>query len=220
MRYEKLGAALLASGLFVGAGGAYAADMASAQMLANACAPCHGPAGNSAGPAIPGIAGLSKNYFIAAMLAYKYDGDRDAIEKVVAANPSVLAADEFEALPRSATVMGRIAKGYEDSEIFAMAEVFAKQPFVPHGQKIDPTLARTGASVHENACEKCHEDGGTTSVDDVGILAGQWIPYLRHALADFRNGDRKMPKKMASKMKELNDSDVEALLNFYGSDRK
>ena len=48
-------------------------------------------------------------------------------------------------------------------------------------------------------------------------MAGQWMPYLRNALADFRNGDRKMPKKMASKMKELNDADIEALLHFYGS---
>lgn len=220
MKYRKVEAAVLAACLALGTGGAGAADMASAQMLSNACAPCHGPAGNSAGPAIPGIAGLSKNYFIAAMLAYKYDGDRDAIESVVAANPSVLEADEFEALPRSATIMGRIAKGYTDAEIFAMADVFATQPFVPKTQETDPALVRSGASVHENACEKCHEDGGTTSVDDVGILAGQWMPYLRNALADFRNGDRKMPKKMASKMKELNDSDVEALLHFYGSHQK
>jgi sulfide dehydrogenase cytochrome subunit len=200
--------------------GAVAADMASAGMLSNACAPCHGPAGNSDGPAIPGIAGLSRNYFIAAMLAYKYDNDEEAIEKVVEANPSVLDADEFEALPRSATIMGRIAKGYEDAEIFAMAEVFANQAFAPRSQSVQSALAKKGATVHENSCEKCHEDGGTTSVDDVGILAGQWMPYLSNALADFRNGDRKMPKKMASKMKELNDADIEALLHFYGSAQK
>jgi sulfide dehydrogenase cytochrome subunit len=217
MGFRAIRNTLLAAGMALVAPGAGAADMASAAMLSDACAPCHGPAGNSDGPAIPGIAGLSRNYFIAAMLAYKYDNDEDAIEKVVAANPSVLDADEFEALPRSATIMGRIAKGYEDAEIFAMADVFPKQAFAPRSQGVEASLAKTGATVHENSCEKCHEDGGTTSVDDVGILAGQWMPYLRNALADFRNGDRKMPKKMASKMKELNDADIEALLHFYGS---
>jgi len=220
MGHDTIRNALIATGLALCAPAAMAGDMASGTMLSNACAACHGPAGNSGGPAIPSIAGLSKNYFIAAMLAYKYDNDEAAIEKVVAANPSRLSADEFEALPRTATVMGRIAKGYEDAEIFAMADVFASQPFAPAAQAVDAALARKGATVHENSCEKCHEDGGKTSVDDVGILAGQWMTYLGHALADFRNRDRKMPKKMASKMKDLNDADIDALLHFYGSAQK
>jgi sulfide dehydrogenase cytochrome subunit len=106
--------ALLAAGLACAASGAFAGGMASPSMLAGACAGCHGAGGNSSGPSTPGIAGMSKGYFIAAMLSYKYGGDEDMIEKVVAANPSVLDADEFEALPRGkGTIMSRIAKGYE-----------------------------------------------------------------------------------------------------------
>jgi sulfide dehydrogenase cytochrome subunit len=220
MGYQAIRNALLAAGLALGSSGAFAADMASTSMLSDTCVGCHGPGGNSTGPATPGIAGLSKNYFIAAMLAYKYDNDEDAIEKVVAENPRVLEADEFESLRRTATIMGRIAKGYSEAEIFAMADYFAQQSFRRHPQQADKALATRGAAVHENSCAQCHEDGGRSSADDVGILAGQWMPYLSYTLADYRNGDRKMPKKMAGKMKDLNDADIEALLHYYGSQQQ
>lgn len=212
--------ALLAAGLACAASGAMAEGMASPAMLAGTCAACHGTGGNSTGPATPSIAGMSKGYFVAAMLAYKYGDDEDAINKAIAGSPGVIEADEFEALPRgTGTVMSRIAKGFEDGEIIAMADVFAKQKFSRNGQKVDAALADKGAKVHEKQCEKCHEDGGSTSVDDVGILAGQWMPYLTNTLADFKDGTRKMPKKMASKMKELDDSDIQALIQYYGSQK-
>ena len=217
MGYRAIRNALIAAGLALAATGALAEGMASPAMLSNTCAGCHGPNGNSQGPATPSIAGVSRGYFIAAMLSYKYDGDEEAIEAVVEANPSVLDADIFEAFARSGTIMGRIAKGYTDQEIFAMAEVFPNRPFVGNTQTTDPTLVAQGREIHENACEKCHEDGGTTSIDDVGILAGRWMPYLSNSIADFRNDKREMPKKMASKMKDLDDGDFKALIHYYGS---
>jgi sulfide dehydrogenase cytochrome subunit len=211
--------ALLAAGLACAATGAFAAG-ASPSMLANACAACHGGGGNSSGPAIPGIAGMSKGYFIAAMLSYKYGGDEDAIEKVVAASGGALDPDEFEALPRgTGTIMSRIAKGYEDADIIAMADLFADAKFMRHAQKTDSKMVDKGAKLHDKNCEKCHEDGGRTSVDDVGILAGQWMPYLSNTLADFKDGTRKMPKKMASKMKKLDAADLDALVQYYGSQK-
>ena len=212
--------ALVAAGLACLASGAFAAGMANPSMLAGACAACHGPNGNSQGPAIPSIAGMSKNYIIAAMLAYKYGDDEEAIEKVIEANSSVLDPEYFVALPRSGTIMDRIAKGYEDAEIIAMGDVFAGQDFVRHPQEAEQALVEKGASLHDKNCEKCHEDGGRTSIDDVGILAGQWMPYLTYALDDFKDGDRKMPKKMAQKMKDLDAADLEALVHYYGSQKK
>ena len=210
--------ALLAAGLACAASGAFAAGMASPSMLAGTCAGCHGPGGNSTGPATPGIAGFSKGYFIAAMMSYKYGDDEEAIEKVVAANPDTLDPDYFEALPRgTGTIMSRIAKGFTDEEIIAMAEPFVSASFNRASQSTDQALVNKGAQLHEDNCEKCHEDGGRTSVDDVGILAGQWMPYLSNSLSDFKDGTRKMPKKMAAKMKDLNMADLEALIHYYGS---
>jgi sulfide dehydrogenase cytochrome subunit len=100
-----------------------------------------------------------------------------------------------------------------------MADQFATAQFMRHGQGTDQGLVDKGAKLHEDNCEKCHEDGGRTSVDDVGILAGQWMPYLSNTLADFKDGTRKMPKKMASKMKDLNAADLEALVHYYGSQK-
>ena len=212
--------ALLAAGLACVASGVFAGGMASPSMLSNACAACHGGGGNSSGPATPGIAGLSKGYIIAALLSYKYGDDEAAIEKVISANPSVLDADEFEVLPRGkGTIMSRIAKGYEDAEIIAMAEVFANERFVRNAQTTDGKLVDKGAKLHDKHCEKCHEDGGRTSVDDVGILAGQWMPYLNNSLADYKGGTRKMVKKMAGKMKKLDAADLKALVQYYGSQK-
>ncbi len=70
--------------------------------LAANCAACHGTNGNSAGGAVPGLAGANKDYFVAQMKAFK-EGKREA------------------------TVMHQIAKGYSDAEIAAIADFFAAQ---------------------------------------------------------------------------------------------
>jgi len=73
-----------------------------ARALAANCSACHGTNGNSAGGAIPGLAGTNKDYVVAQMKAFK-EGKREA------------------------TVMHQIAKGYSDAEMAAIAEFFAAQ---------------------------------------------------------------------------------------------
>ena len=58
--------------------------------LAANCAACHGTNGISAGGAIPGLAGMNKEYFLNQLTAFK-EGKREA------------------------TVMHQIAKGYSDA---------------------------------------------------------------------------------------------------------
>ena len=70
--------------------------------LAANCAACHGTNGNSAGGAIPGLAGMNKDYFVIQMKAFK-EGKREA------------------------TLMHQISKGYSDAEVVAIAEYFAAQ---------------------------------------------------------------------------------------------
>jgi len=166
-------------------------------MLANTCAGCHGTGGVSNGPATPTIAGISEEYFKEIMEAYK-SGDRRS------------------------TIMGRIAKGYSEEEIELLAGYFSKKKFIPaKGQQSDAKLAKKGAKLHDKYCEKCHGDGGTSTEDDAGILAGQWKPYLQYTLSDFLSGKSEMPKKMRKKLKKLHDKKgdaaIEALLNYYAS---
>jgi len=165
-----------------------------ASMLANTCAGCHGTNGSSVGPASPTIAGISVDYFIETMEAYKK-------------------------AERPSTIMSRIAKGYTEEEIELMAKFFSKQAFIRQPQTHDAKLASKGKKLHKKYCEKCHEDGGTSSEDDAGILAGQWQPYLRYSMDDFTSGNRSMEKKMKKKVNSLQkdhgDAGIDALIHFY-----
>lgn len=194
-RKLALSAVLIASGFAFGS--PVMAATPSATMLAYTCVGCHGNNGNSLGPATPSIAGVSTDYFIEIM-GYYATGER------------------------ASTIMGRIAKGYTPEETELMAGFFAKQTFIPAtGQKSDPKLAKKGAKLHDKYCEKCHAEGGTSSEDDAGILAGQWVPYLKFTMADMKAGKSHMPKKMKKKMKKMHekagDAGMEKLLNFYAS---
>ena len=99
----------------------------------------------------------------------------------------------------------------------AVAKDLAGEPFKRAVQKFDAAKAATGKKIHDQACEKCHADGGTASDDDAGILAGQWTPYLKSTLADMMGGKRPIDEKMKVKTDPLKPEDVEALLNYYAS---
>lgn len=198
---KKLYSALFTAGLFaLGSSGVATAegDIASAEMLSNTCAGCHGTYGASTGPAIPTIAGLSKEYFVEVMKAYQ------------------------EGTAYS-TIMGRIAKGYSEDEIKAMAGYFYDQPFVKAKQSFDEKLVKEGGKIHDKYCEKCHAEGGSSREDDSGIMAGQWTPYLKWTMSDFKDGRREMPKKMKKKVNDMlekkGDAGLEALLAYYASQK-
>lgn len=97
MRSPRLGAAALAAAAWI-ATPADAAD-GPAPLAAQGCLGCHGPNGGGSG-ATPGIAGRPEADLAAAMRA-------------------------FRANERPATIMGRIARGYTDAEIAAVAAHFA-----------------------------------------------------------------------------------------------
>lgn len=198
MKKTKLTKSLIAGAMLTGS--FLMAQTASAfdrgEMLANTCAGCHGPNGNSQGPATPSISGMSKDYFIESMAAYAM-GDR----------PS--------------TIMMRIAKGYSDEDIELMADYFSKQKYVSANQKTNSAMVSKGQKLHKKYCEKCHSEGGSLAEDDSGILAGQWRPYLTYNLHDFVSGNREAPKKMAKKLKKMHDKHgdegVKQLIEFYSS---
>jgi len=171
---------------------------ASDSMLANTCAGCHGTNGNSYGPSAPTIAGMEEDYLLETMQAYKSG-------------------------KRSGTIMGRIAKGYTDGELEQIANFYSKQTFQGWTQAAVGPKARQGQMLHEDFCEKCHEDGGT-SIEDVP-LAGQWMPYVEWTTADYLNGlnhpEKDMKKamdKLAKAHPELSNATVaHSLSHFYGS---
>lgn len=196
MAHKTFTYALLAGALaFAASGGATAAG-ASASMLSDTCSGCHGTDGTSVGPASPSIAGISNDYFVEIMQGFA-SGD----------------------IP--STIMGRIAKGYTEDEIKAMAKHYSGLKFAAAEQKHDAALAKKGAKLHDKYCEKCHAEGGTSAEDDSGILSGQWRPYVEWSLADYTSGKREATKKMKKKLDKLvekeGDAGIDALLNFYAA---
>jgi cytochrome subunit of sulfide dehydrogenase len=93
---------LLAVATAVLAAGTAQAQQADGRVLALSCMNCHGPGGKSPGD-IPSIAGKSEDFLKLALIEFR-DGKRTGA---------------------SATVMGRLAKGYSDAEIEAVAKYIA-----------------------------------------------------------------------------------------------
>ncbi|MDJ0739426.1 MAG: c-type cytochrome [Gammaproteobacteria bacterium] len=198
---KKALVALIGSIFMAGASTALAGP--SAKAMADTCAGCHGTDGQSVGPASPNLAGMSAVYFIDSMTAFKN------LEKGAWSGEDA----------RPATIMNRIAKGYTDEQIEAMAEYFAAMPVykadVPH----DAAKAKKGAAVYDKACSKCHDENGALADDDSGILAGQWLPWMQYSMQDFISGNREMPKKMKKEVKKLSDEEIEASLHFFASQK-
>jgi sulfide dehydrogenase cytochrome subunit len=190
MSVGKILAVLLGSGLLLGATQLQAEPTAT--MLADTCAGCHGTDGASTGPATPSIAGMSGEYMVESMEAFK-SGERPG------------------------TVMGRIAKGYSENEFKLMGSYFAKQPVTITSQKLAATRVAAGSKLFVKNCEKCHDQNGALADDDSGILASQWLPYLQYSMVDFKSGSREMVKKMKKKVDKLSDEELEALLQFFAS---
>lgn len=92
---------LCASGLLSNAA---TAGIDRATVLSNTCLPCHGQNGNSEG-AIPSIAGTNEQKIIDTMNA-------------------------FASGEKPSTVMQRIAKGYSQEDIKALAGYFSKQEYI------------------------------------------------------------------------------------------
>jgi sulfide dehydrogenase cytochrome subunit len=196
MKHTKtLSAALLISGMAF-AGSSMAGD-ASSEALSYTCAGCHGTNGASVGPASPSLAGMSKVYIEDSMKAFK-SGDRES------------------------TIMGRIAKGYDDDDFAKMGDFFAAQKMHMAAQQAGG-MAGKGKDIHDKYCDKCHEDYGTSPDDDSGQLSGQWATYLKYSLEDAMDGSRDVGKKMMKQLKKMHkkegDAGVQALVDFYASQK-
>jgi sulfide dehydrogenase cytochrome subunit len=193
------GAALAAALVAAGASGlsapARAADM-DVEVMAGACAFCHGPDGSGVGAAIPSIAGLPVETFEYMMTSYQ-SGD----------NPS--------------TVMGRIARGYDEDQITALAEYFGGKPFEHHPQPwLNTAYIDEGRELAAEYCESCHENEGRDG-EGVGILAGQRLYYMEFAVDDFLNEHREMERRQARKFRDMMDDHgregFTKVLNYYAS---
>jgi len=173
--------------------------LSAAPLPAQACLPCHGPAGNSADGAIPSIAGLPKDYFLKVMRGYRQG-------------------------VRFGTLMGRLAPGYDRAELVAMADYFSSQTRVLQRQRVDWDLARLGRQLHRLYCRECHGDLERAAEPRTPSLNGQGMDYLRWTLGDYLLGisqvDQEMSERLIRLIRRHGEEGIEALVHYYGSARR
>lgn len=175
--------------------------------IADSCNVCHGSKGVSTESDVPTIAGMSAFVIEDYLLTYQ-DEARPCHETEYRSGDT----------DRPPTTMCAIADELSAEEISAIARHYADLAFEPADQAFDAALAETGASIHRRDCEKCHTDNASNPEDDAGIMAGQWMPYLRRVFEDYSSGERPfIEDKMEEKFTALNEQEKEALIHFYGS---
>ncbi len=170
--------------------------------VAEQCSECHGEGGHSDTPDIPSIAGFSMLATMDLLDTYRM-GLRQA--------RTVTLPDGSE------TNMEEIANALSDEDEWLIVIYFANQPWRPHDQPFDAALARRGAEIHAEKCEKCHYDGGRDPESDLPVSAGQWREYLMAEFDNFDSGRRAMSDKMKEKYDTLSAADKQAIIELYVS---
>lgn len=175
---------------------------------ADTCVECHGEKGISTEDSIPTIAGASSFFLENQLVIYKEEARPCAKEEFSESEHKEVQAADHCAL----------AKNLSEAEVGELASYFSGLEFQPADQPVDQALAKKGASLHQKHCDKCHTEGGSLALDDAGILAGQWKPYLMEQLRHYKAGSRWQPEKMKPAMDELSEEDMKALVEYYASE--
>jgi sulfide dehydrogenase cytochrome subunit len=182
------------------------ADAADVNKLVETCADCHGKDGASTTSDVPIIGGYSAAYLTDSLKNYK-NKDRPC--------PEV----KFNAGPHKGEPMDmcKVTKDLSDEDMKLIAGYLSSKPFVRAKQTFDADKAKRGKILHDANCKKCHDNGGSSPDDDAGILAGQWMPYIQHTFDEFTSNKRPVPKKMQPKLEKLQKTDIDDLINYFGS---
>ena len=180
-----------------------AADVAT---IVEQCAACHGKNGASTDPHIPIIGGYSAKYIVESVKNIR-NKMRPCAEVTIPAGPKKGTKSD----------MCKVAADVKDSDVEAVARYLAQQKFVRARQPFDAAKAQKGVAIYKLRCEKCHEDNGSSAEEDNGILAGQWTPYVRDQITNFRNGKRQIDDKMKLRLERVTKEDEEALYHFFAS---
>lgn len=165
------------------------------------CMACHGPAGNSANPEWPKLAGQGSRYTYEQLKAFK-SGTRQ--------NP----------------LMSGQAAALSDTDMRDLAAYYAAQPFSPGVASaaavgVAGKIYRGGDATRGlPACAACHSaDGAGTAAAGYPRVGGQHATYTAAALKNYRAAAaRELPegnlKVMAQVASRLSDAEIEALASY------
>ncbi len=172
---------------------AMAADDAAGAKLAETCAACHGPGGNSTNPAFPILAGQSWRYIYVQL-------------------------KDFKEGRRTDPVMSPMAASLEREQMIALGNYFAAQKPASINFKADGARVAAGKKISDAVlCPMCHL-GGFAGQNEIPRVAGQYPEYVRKQLHDFKARKRTNDAgNMTSVAGTLSEDDIENLAHYIAN---
>jgi cytochrome c553 len=168
-------------------------DDVATRKLAETCAACHGPEGNSTNPQFPILAGQTWRYIY-------------------------IELKDFKEGRRNDPVMSPMAAPLSREEMMALGNYFAAQKPKAIDFKADPARVDKGRKTSEVVlCPMCHL-GEFKGQNEIPRVAGQWPQYTMKQLHDFK--DRKRTNdagNMTSVARGLSDDDIENLAHYIAT---
>ena len=179
--------------LVLSAAGAEAADVEAGRRKSAPCAACHGADGNATIPGTPSLAGQPTFFTHWQLIKFRDGRRRDA-------------------------QMSPFAQSLSDEDMADLAAFYAAQPPKARGSAIDPAKVAAGRPlVDTHHCSSCHTPT-LTGQQQVPLLAGQDLAYLRKLLGGFRTGTASdLDGTMTMAARPLSAEDVENLAHYLAS---
>ncbi len=180
----------LATGLVLPAPRARAQEPSRAEQMAQACAPCHGPHGNSTDPQYPILAGQTLKYSYLQLRDYKEGRREDPDMTAVTANLS-------------------------KEDMLGLAIYFSEQKpisirFTPDAEKAVRGKERADATL----CTSCHQ-GQYQGQNEIPRVAGQHPQYLKKQLLAYKSRTRTNDAAtMTSLAATLSDENIEDIVQY------
>ena len=198
-------AATFAAGTALAADPPPKADLAKGQKLATeVCAACHGPDGNSIGPANPKLASQIPEYLAKQLANFRPGKDNKPAE-------------------RPNNVMAGFAAALSPDDMRSLAAYYAGQKLIPE-QARDKDTIELGQRIFRGgiaeksvpACAGCHGPTGAGVPAQYPLLGGQYAEYIEAQLKAFRSGERANDPNRMMRMTaaRLSDAEIRAVANY------
>ena len=181
-------------------------SIATAALVTQVCAACHGADGNSTRPEVPSLAGQGAQYLQRQLHAFAAQGGQ-----------------------RANGVMGAIAVNLSADEMKRLAVFFAHQRLHPAVPSLRPGAVSRGDPDRGEriffsgvpaqgvaSCASCHGTRGEGLPDLFPSLAGQGERYIAEQLRQFRAGTRTSDPRamMRSLAGHLTDRDIDVVSTY------
>jgi cytochrome c553 len=193
---------------------AWSYDEENAQEILETCAGCHGrDARGGKGGIYPRLAGLDATYLARQIRAFKAL-DRINIPMYPYATERELPSNDIRDIARLLSQMELPTEMPPLADDAGALEVLLAAEAVFNIARVEGDADR-GAELYEEECAECHGAEGWGE-GHVPQLAGQYTPYLRRQIEEFRSGKRRN-EDMDDVLESIDEDDLQDLFAYLAS---